>query len=174
MTTKPDWSLSEYFVDHEHRFDTNKRQSRVMLFSIVLLIIAAAAAAYLYFGLKGAGSAPSESSVAPAASIQSAHVDTLSEPEVLSAPDSNSGSSTVYTGSSTMQAYEHALIKAQEWKDDAVLLKASATWAQGTDRETLLDGSETWSFSLKGLMRQRIISLNQTRIPLFLIKLKHN
>jgi hypothetical protein len=58
--------------------------------------------------------------------------------EIVAAPTS------VFTGSTSMQAYELAKDEALRWQSDAVLLKADTTWPRGTSREKLLSGTTTW------------------------------
>jgi hypothetical protein len=52
-----------------------------------------------------------------------------------------------FAGQTAIQAYLFAQAEAITWQPDASLLKASATWPQGTNRETLLEGKTTWNFS---------------------------
>ena len=52
-----------------------------------------------------------------------------------------------FTGQTAIQASLLAQIEAAKWQSDAALLKASATWPQGSSRETLLQGKTTWSFT---------------------------
>ena len=51
----------------------------------------------------------------------------------------------VFSGSTSMQAYELALANASRWQPDAVLLNATATWPQGTSRDDLLSGITLWN-----------------------------
>jgi hypothetical protein len=59
--------------------------------------------------------------------------------QVVTAPTS------VFTGATSMQAYDLARDKAMQWQPDAMLLKANATWPRGTSQEELLSGTTTWN-----------------------------
>ncbi len=114
--------MSDYFLDHQHRLETRNRRFRtifVSLFVVLIAVITCGSAFYLLF---------------------------LSD-FFRSDNTAAGGTATEFTGFTTKQAYELALISAQEWREDASLLKATATWTQGSDRESFLSGSETWSFS---------------------------
>ena len=163
MTTKPDWSLSDYFIDSRHRDETTKQQDRSLLVIASLLIVATIAIGSVFFTLVKGNSTPSEKAAAPASIAEpSAALDSSLKPSISPESAASSGSLSVFAASSTGRAYELASAAAQEWKEDAVLLKASATWAQGADRESLLNGSETWSYSFfsPGSKKTANISVN--------------
>lgn len=52
-----------------------------------------------------------------------------------------------FTGHTAVRAYLLAQAEAAKWQPDAGLLKASATWPQGANQETLLQGKTTWTFT---------------------------
>lgn len=52
----------------------------------------------------------------------------------------------VYAGQTTMAAAVAANKQAQTWQPDAVLYKASATWLQSDDVESLHSGASAWDF----------------------------
>lgn len=51
----------------------------------------------------------------------------------------------VFSGLTSMQAYDLAKEKALEWQPDAVLLTVDTTWPQGTSQEQLLSGVAMWN-----------------------------
>lgn len=51
----------------------------------------------------------------------------------------------VFSGSTSMQAYELAQESALQWQPDAILLKATTTWPQGASREDLMTGVTLWN-----------------------------
>jgi hypothetical protein len=52
-----------------------------------------------------------------------------------------------FSGQTALQAFLFAQAEAASWQSDAALLKATATWPQGSDRATLLSGKSTWNFT---------------------------
>ncbi|MFZ0546171.1 MAG: hypothetical protein WAM60_12070 [Candidatus Promineifilaceae bacterium] len=52
-----------------------------------------------------------------------------------------------FAGQTAIEAFLYAQAEAVKWQPDAGLLKASATWPQGTSRETLLQGKTSWDFT---------------------------
>jgi hypothetical protein len=52
-----------------------------------------------------------------------------------------------FAGQTAVEAYLSAQAEAVKWQPDAALVKASATWPQGADRATLLQGKTTWNFN---------------------------
>lgn len=142
MTTKPNWTLSEYFLDGQHKTDTKKSKNRPVLIGIlvlVALVVIAGSSAFLFIQL-------SSSTAEETANVQR--------------PSLVTDASTVLSGSSTTQAYALALISAHEWMEDAALLKASSTWDDGADRESLLSGSETWSFRFYSPAAKQVANLS--------------
>jgi hypothetical protein len=53
----------------------------------------------------------------------------------------------VFAGETARAAFARAEAQAQTWQDDVMLLRADATWPQGTPMLELLDGSSTWAFT---------------------------
>lgn len=121
MTTKPTWSLSEYFLNHQNRIEARRRRNRIILIGFSLLVMTVVGLGSMFYLLVMTDFVRS--------------IDTASgEPQPA------------FPVQTTMQAYDLALASAQAWKEDATLLKATATWTVETDSELILDGSETWSF----------------------------
>lgn len=114
--------MSGYFLDHQHRIETRNRRNRIIFvsFSVVLTAIITCGLAFYVLFLS----------------------DFFRSDNIAA-----EGTAAEFVGFTTMQAYEVALMSAQDWKEDVTLLKATTTWSQEADRETFLNGSEIWSFS---------------------------
>jgi len=71
----------------------------------------------------------------------------VTDSSVVSGPtDSVSAApASTFQGSTSKQAYELAKEEAAKWQPDAHLVKANTTWLQGTTRDQLLSGENSWT-----------------------------
>jgi hypothetical protein len=59
----------------------------------------------------------------------------------------NIAPTSVFAGQTAKMAYAAAQRAALNWRDDARLLNASATWPQGASQQQILSGETTWAFT---------------------------
>jgi hypothetical protein len=65
-----------------------------------------------------------------------------------------------FAGQTARVAFAPAQNVASEWREDAVLLNASATWPQGADQQQLLAGETTWGFTFYSAASQSIAAIS--------------
>ncbi|MFN2189730.1 MAG: hypothetical protein ACK2T3_13280 [Candidatus Promineifilaceae bacterium] len=68
-----------------------------------------------------------------------------SAPAIDQVESESAPSETKVSGTTSMQAYQLAMEAAQEWHDDAQLIRVNSTWSRGTSRETIMTGENSWT-----------------------------
>ncbi|MCB8918144.1 MAG: hypothetical protein H6666_09470 [Ardenticatenaceae bacterium] len=68
----------------------------------------------------------------------------------------------VFQGQTAQVAFASAQAAARGWQPDAQLLKATATWPQGTGRDKLIQGESTWNFTFYAPASQSIAVITIT------------
>lgn len=69
------------------------------------------------------------------------------QPDQLTAPPAPIEGTSDYIEQTALSAFAVAQREASQWQSDAQLIKATSTWRQSKDEQTINDGKAAWSFT---------------------------